>query len=218
MTMACSSTKEAKLQAERERLRGLWVFEHEHPEATAICGIDEVGRGPLAGPVYAGAVILPPDIELLYLNDSKKLSEKKREALSAQIWESAVSCAVGYSSAARIDEIGIVPATEEAMAMAVSGLSKEPDLLLVDAFRIRLLDRYPQINIIKGDAKSASIAAASIIAKVARDRLMKELDGKYPGYGFAGHKGYGTRQHIEAIRRLGPCELHRRSFIRNIVG
>ena len=204
-----------RLDAERERLRGMWRYESEHPEVTYICGIDE---GPLAGPVYAGAVILPRDCEILYLNDSKKLSEKKREALNAEIREKAIAVGIGSVSASRIDEVGIVRATREAMAQAVEAMGVEPGLLLVDAMNIPELSHIPQVGIIKGDAKSASIAAASIVAKVARDHLMCELDERYPGYGFARHKGYGTSAHMDAIRRLGPCELHRRSFIGSIVG
>lgn len=209
------ASKEEKLSAERARLAALWEYEHAYPEASHICGIDEVGRGPLAGPVFAGAVILPPDIELLYLNDSKKVTEKRRESLSVLIKENAVAYGLGSVSSDRIDEAGIVCATREAMAMAVKALGTEPDLLFIDAFNNPLLDKYPQVSIVKGDAKSASIAAASIIAKVARDHLMAELDSEYPGYAFASNKGYGTREHIEALKRLGPCKIHRRSFIGN---
>ena len=208
-------SKEEKLALEHERLAGLWQYEHEYSQYSLICGIDEVGRGPLAGPVYAGAVILPKDIELLYLNDSKKLTEKRREKLSAEIRECAIAWGIGSTDAERIDEIGIVPATFEAMAKAVAAMAVQPDILFVDAFHIKTLEQYPQVPIIKGDQKSASIAAASIIAKVERDHLMMELDEKYPGYGFSSNKGYGSKAHLEALVRQGPCEIHRRSFIHN---
>ena len=180
-----------------------------------ICGIDEAGRGPLAGPVAAGAVILPKDCTLLYLNDSKKLSEKRREELFVQIKEQAVAWCVGIVGPERIDEINILQATYEAMRQAVAGLGVKPDLLLNDAVEIPGVD-IMQVPIIKGDAKSVSIAAASILAKVTRDHMMVEYDQLFPDYGFAKHKGYGTAAHIQAIQELGPCPIHRRSFIRNI--
>ena len=178
--------------------------------------IDEVGRGPLAGPVVAGAVILPKDNPILYLNDSKKLSEKKREALYEEIMERAVATGIGIVGPARIDEINILQATYEAMRAAIGGLSQTPDLLLNDAVTIPGME-IPQIPIVKGDAKSVSIAAASILAKVTRDHLMAEYDKLYPGYGFAKHKGYGTAAHIAALRELGPSPIHRRTFIKNFV-
>ena len=187
------------------------------PGINYICGIDEVGRGPLAGPVCAGAVILRKDTEILYLNDSKKLSEKKREELYDVIMEKAVAAAVAFASPQRIDEINILQADYEAMTEAVSLLKVRPDILLLDAVHVPQLEDYKQVSIIKGDAKSVSIAAASIIAKVTRDRLMKELDEKYPQYGFASNKGYGSQSHIEAIKKYGPCEIHRRSFIGNFI-
>ena len=208
--------KEAALQKERERIAALWEYERQHPEAQLICGIDEVGRGPFAGPVVAGAVILPKDCDILYINDSKKLSEKRREMLFTEIKEKAIACAVGVVSPARIDEINILQATYEAMRQAIAALGVVPDLLLNDAVTIPGVE-IPQIPIIKGDAKSISIAAASIYAKVYRDHLMEELDSVYPGYGFAKNKGYGTADHIAALRTLGPCEIHRRSFIHNYV-
>ena len=208
--------KEAALQKERERIAALWEYERQHPEAQLICGIDEVGRGPFAGPVVAGAVILPKDCDILYINDSKKLSEKRREMLFTEIKEKAVACAVGVVSPARIDEINILQATYEAMRRAIAALGVVPDLLLNDAVTIPGVE-IPQIPIIKGDAKSISIGAASIYAKVTRDHLMEELDSVYPGYGFAKNKGYGTADHIAALRTLGPCEIHRRSFIHNYV-
>ncbi len=208
--------KEAALQKERERIAALWEYERQHPEAQLICGIDEVGRGPFAGPVVAGAVILPKDCDILYINDSKKLSEKRREMLFTEIKEKAIACAVGVVSPARIDEINILQATYEAMRQAIAALGVVPDLLLNDAVTIPGVE-IPQIPIIKGDAKSISIGAASIYAKVYRDHLMEELDSVYPGYGFAKNKGYGTADHIAALRTLGPCEIHRRSFIHNYV-
>ena len=206
-----------KLAAERERLEQMRVYEHEYASFSAICGIDEAGRGPLAGPVVAGAVILPTDCEILYLNDSKKLTEKRREALFLEIKEKAVAWNVGIVDAAEIDQINFLQATYEAMGKAITGLEVTPDLLLNDAVEIPDV-QIPQVKIIKGDAKSVSIAAASILAKVTRDHLMIEYDQKYPDYGFARHKGYGTGVHIEAIRDYGPCPLHRKTFIRKFTG
>ncbi|MCI8764568.1 MAG: ribonuclease HII [Lachnospiraceae bacterium] len=206
-----------KLAAERERLEQMRVYEHEYASFSAICGIDEAGRGPLAGPVVAGAVILPTDCEILYLNDSKKLTEKRREALFLEIKEKAVAWNVGIVDAAEIDQINILQATYEAMRKAITGLEVTPDLLLNDAVEIPDV-QIPQVKIIKGDAKSVSIAAASILAKVTRDHLMIEYDQKYPDYGFARHKGYGTGVHIEAIRDYGPCPLHRKTIIRKFTG
>lgn len=201
-----------KLEAERARTEQMKEFEYKYAEYRLICGIDEVGRGPFAGPVYAAAVILPKDKEILYLNDSKKLSEKKREELYDVIMQNAVGVGIGYASAKRIDEINILQATYEAMRMAVSKLPEQPDILLNDAVIIPELS-MKQVSIIKGDAKSISIAAASIVAKVTRDRLMNEYDRQYPEFNFAGNKGYGTAEHIEALRKYGPTPLHRRSFI-----
>ena len=193
--------KEEALQKERMRLEDMRSFEHKYSTYSLICGIDEAGRGPLAGPVVAGAVILPKDCEILYLNDSKKLSPAKREALYEEIMEKAEAVGVGMASPARIDEINILQATYEAMREAVDNLGVTPELLLNDAVTIPDVS-IPQVPIIKGDAKSVSIAAASIIAKVTRDRLMVQYDEILPGYGFARHKGYGSKDHIEAIRRL----------------
>lgn len=203
-----------KLKAERERLETMWIYENSYADRGYLCGIDEVGRGPLAGPVVAGAVILPPDCEILYLNDSKKLTEKRRELLYDEIMEKAVATGIGIVSPERIDEINILQATYEAMRMAVSSLKVKPDLLLNDAVTIPELD-YEQVAIIKGDAKSASIAAASIIAKVTRDRMMVEYEELYAGYGFASNKGYGSAKHIEALKTAGPCAIHRKTFIKN---
>mgnify|MGYP001141845532 CR=1 FL=1 len=181
-----------------------------------ICGVDEVGRGPLVGPVVAAAVILPINYHLDGLNDSKKLSEKKRDELFDVIKEEALSYGIGIVSPERIDEINILQATYEAMREAVNKLSVKPDILLNDAVTIPGID-VKQIPIIKGDAKSLSIASASILAKVTRDRLMTEYDSLYPEYGFARHKGYGTKVHIEAIKEYGPCPIHRRTFIKNFI-
>lgn len=208
--------KEEALQKERMRLEDMRSFEHKYSTYSLICGIDEAGRGPLAGPVVAGAVILPKDCEILYLNDSKKLSPAKREALYEEIMEKAEAVGVGMASPARIDEINILQATYEAMREAVYNLGVTPELLLNDAVTIPDVS-IPQVPIIKGDAKSVSIAAASIIAKVTRDRLMVQYDEILPGYGFARHKGYGSKDHIEAIRRLGPTPIHRQTFIKNLV-
>lgn len=205
-----------KLEKEMERIKGMSVYETEYSDCTYICGIDEVGRGPLAGPVVAGAVILPKDEPILYLNDSKKLSEKKREQLYDEIMEKAVAVGIGMVSPARIDEINILQATYEAMREAISKLVVKPDLLLNDAVTIPEVE-IRQIPIIKGDAKSVSIAAASIVAKVTRDRLMAEYDGVIPGYDFAKNKGYGTKAHIEALKSQGASPIHRRTFIKNFV-
>lgn len=209
--------RQEKLKAERERLEGMRVYERQYRERGTLCGIDEVGRGPLAGPVVAGAVILPEDCEILYLNDSKKLSEKKRELLYDEIMEKAIAVGIGAVSPERIDEINILQATYEAMRIAISRLSVRPDLLLNDAVTIPQVD-IPQVPIIKGDAKSVSIAAASIIAKVTRDRMMVQYEDLYPGYEFASNKGYGSARHIAALKKIGPCPIHRRSFIKNFAG
>lgn len=208
--------RQAKLEKERERIETMKVYEREYETHGWVCGIDEVGRGPLCGPVVAGAVILPKDCQILYLNDSKKLSEKKREELYEVIMEQAIAVGIGMSSPERIDEINILQATYEAMRQAISELKVKPAVLLNDAVTIPQVD-IPQIPIIKGDAKSVSIAAASIIAKVTRDRMMVEYDRLYPGYDLASNKGYGTKTHMEALRIIGPCEIHRRTFIKNIV-
>lgn len=205
-----------KYEAELARIQTLIFFEKKYEEYTYICGIDEVGRGPLAGPVVAGAVILPKDCRILYINDSKKLSAKKREELSEEIHQKAVAIGIGLSTQERIDEINILQATYEAMRKAIRALSVAPSLLLNDAVTIPQVD-IPQVGIVKGDARSVSIAAASIVAKVYRDRMMEEYDKMYPGYGFASNKGYGSREHVEALHRLGPCPIHRRSFLKSIL-
>ena len=203
--------------AEVERTRKMQEYERANSEYGLLCGIDEVGRGPLAGPVYAAAVILPTDSDILYLNDSKKLSEKKREELYDVIMEKAVAVGIGSSTCERIDEINILQATFEAMTKAVNSLSVKPGALLIDAVHIPQLEEYKQVSIIKGDAKSISIAAASIIAKVTRDRIMKDYAALYPEYGFDSNKGYGSAEHIAALKKYGPCPIHRRSFIGNFV-
>lgn len=207
-----------QLRLEKERTWKLQEFERTYSNEgyEFICGIDEVGRGPLAGPVVAGAVILPKDCKILYLNDSKQLSEKKREELYDVIMEQAVATGLGCISPERIDEINILQATYEAMRQAIQNLSVKPDILLNDAVTIPQVT-IRQIPIIKGDAKSVSIAAASIIAKVTRDRMMVEYEKEYPGYGFAGNKGYGAAVHIEALKKLGPTPIHRRTFIGNFI-
>ena len=203
---------------EKELLRteGMKEYEKKYGEYSYICGIDEVGRGPLAGPVVAGAVILPRDCDILYLNDSKQLSEKKREELNDIILEKAVATGIGVISPERIDEINILQATYIAMRQAIAELAVAPDLLLNDAVTIPEVS-VKQVPIIKGDAKSISIGAASIIAKVTRDRLMKEYDAIMPEYGFAQNKGYGTKEHIEALQKYGPSPIHRKSFIGHFV-
>ena len=201
---------------ELERTEKMWHYERLYPDREYIGGIDEVGRGPLAGPVVAACVILPKDCKLLYINDSKQLSEKKREELYDRILEEAVSVGIGVVSHEVIDEINILQATYRAMREAVDMMDVKPDQILVDAVHIPGIT-IPQRGIIKGDAKSISIAAASIVAKVTRDRMMTEMDAIYPGYGFAGNKGYGSAEHIQAIREKGPCEIHRRSFIHSFI-
>ena len=208
-----------KLQAledERVRTESMKKYEHEYEHLGYLCGIDEVGRGPLAGPVVACAVILPKDCDILWLNDSKKLTAKKREELYDVILEGAVSVGIGMASPERIDEINILQATYKAMQQAISKLSIKPDLLLNDAVTIPDVE-IEQVPIIKGDAKSASIAAASIVAKVTRDRMMKEYDIIYPGYDFAKNKGYGTKAHIEGIKKQGICDIHRRTFVKKYI-
>lgn len=196
------------------RMEKMKEYERKYEHLGYVCGIDEVGRGPLAGPVVACAVILPKDCGLLWLNDSKKLTAKKREELYDKILAKAVSVGLGSASPARIDEINILQATYEAMREALGKLSVVPQILLNDAVTIPGII-IPQVPIIKGDAKSASIAAASIIAKVTRDRMMEEYDKILPEYGFASNKGYGSEAHIRALREYGPSPIHRQTFIKN---
>ena len=198
----------------------LWNFEHAATEEgfSLICGVDEAGRGPLAGPVCAAAVILPPDLELEGLNDSKKLSEKRREALYPLICEQALAYGIAFASEQEIDELNILQATFLAMRRAVEQLGQKPDLALVDGNREPDFGGIPVRTIIKGDSRSANIAAASILAKVTRDRFMLGQDAVYPQYGFAVHKGYGTQKHYAALREFGPCPIHRRSFLKKFYG
>ena len=208
--------QDEKLEAEKKRMEDMYIYERKYADFQYICGIDEVGRGPLAGPVVAGAVILPKDCDILYLNDSKKLSEKMREELYDEIMEKAVATGIGIVGPNVIDEINILQATYEAMRIAISNLQVSPTLLLNDAVTIPEVS-IRQVPIIKGDAKSASIAAASIIAKVTRDRLMVQYDEVLPGYDFASNKGYGSATHIQAIRDMGATPIHRQSFIKNFI-
>lgn len=208
--------QDKKLAEERIRIKKMYAYEEKYSQYDYICGIDEVGRGPLAGPVVAGAVILPKGCEILYINDSKQLSPQKREALYEEIKSKAIAIGIGIVSPAKIDEINILQATYMAMREAISKLSVVPQLLLNDAVTIPEVI-IPQVPIIKGDAKSVSIAAASIVAKVTRDRLMEEYDRVLPGYGFASNKGYGSAEHIAALKELGPTPIHRNTFIKNFV-
>ena len=207
---------EEKLALERVRLEGMREFENKYSDLTYVAGIDEAGRGPLAGPVVAAAVILPKDIFLPFLNDSKKVTEKRRDVLFDEIKQNAIAYGIGIASNTLIDEINILQATYEAMREAINALEKTPDVLLVDAVHIPDIN-IKQVGIVKGDAKSVNIAAASILAKVTRDRLMAEYDKIYPEYGFASNKGYGTATHIAALKEVGPCAIHRKSFIGNFV-
>lgn len=208
--------QELKLAEEINRIQTMSIYENSYCEYQYICGIDEVGRGPLSGPVVAGAVILPKDCDILYLNDSKKLNEKKREMLYDEIMNKAIATGIGIIGPGRIDEINILQATYEAMQIAVSKLKVVPDLLLNDAVTIPKID-IEQVSIIKGDEKSISIAAASIIAKVTRDRLMVKYEEVLPGYGFANNKGYGSQEHIDALKKLGATPIHRQSFIKKFI-
>ena len=212
-------TARKRLNSYNEELRRIYdlkQYEREYESYEFICGIDEVGRGPLAGPVVAGAVILPKDCDILYINDSKKLSAAKREELYDEIMEKAVATGIGMVSPQRIDEINILQATYEAMREAIAKLDPQPDILLNDAVTIPQVS-INQVPIIKGDAKSISIGAASIIAKVTRDRLMEEYDSILPGYGFASNKGYGSADHIKAIKDMGPTPIHRLTFIKKFI-
>ena len=208
-----------KLEKERARLLSLREFENKF-EGFVIAGVDEAGRGPLAGPVVAGCCVLDFNKEILYINDSKKLSEKRREELFLEIKEKSCAYGVGIVSHEIIDKINILEATHVAMKEAYENadkmykdrFGKNIDMLFVDALKIKKVD-IKQVSIVKGDAKSLSIAAASILAKVARDHMMVEYDKMYPEYGFAGHKGYGTAEHMRILRDIGPCDIHRKSFL-----
>lgn len=196
---------------------GLWEIEDELMAQGyhSICGVDEAGRGPLAGPVCAAAVILPPDLEIRGLNDSKKLSEKQREALFKVITSQALAYGIAYGSVEEIERFNILEATFIAMNRAIDALQIRPDFVIVDGNRSRGID-IPAKAVVKGDSRCASIAAASILAKVSRDRWMYEAAERYPQYHFDRHKGYGTRLHYEALREYGPCEIHRPSFLRKM--
>ena len=193
----------------------LWLYEREAFDAgiKLVCGVDEAGRGPLAGPVCAAAVILPPGLEIPGLNDSKKLTDKKRRELYDIMIEQAVSYGIAFASEQEIDEINILQATFLAMERAIQKLSPQPELALIDGNRTKDFG-LPVRTIVKGDSLSASIAAASILAKVTRDRLMEEYDAQYPQYGFAVHKGYGTKRHYETLREFGPSPIHRKTFLK----
>lgn len=208
--------KKEGYQKELERLAVMREFEEKYKDSPYICGIDEVGRGPLCGPVVASAVILPKDCQILYINDSKQLSEKKREMLYDEIMEKAIAVGVGVVSPEDIDELNILQATFKAMRIAIGNLKVAPTMLLNDAVTIPGVD-LKQVNIIKGDARSMSIAAASIIAKVTRDRMMVEYDKMFPEYGLARNKGYGSKEHIEALKKYGACPIHRKTFITHFV-
>ena len=211
-----SEKQREALEKETARIYQLQQYERDYEKEGLICGIDEVGRGPLAGPVVAGAVILSKNCEILYLNDSKQLSAEKREQLYDVILEHAVAVGIGIVSPQRIDEINILQATYGAMRQAIEKLNPQPAVLLNDAVRIPQV-AIQQVPIIKGDAKSVSIAAASIVAKVTRDRMMEQYEEVFPGYGFARNKGYGSKEHIEALQTMGPTAIHRRSFIGHFV-
>lgn len=207
--------EQEKYQQELIRTEHMYTYEKKYQECRYICGIDEVGRGPLAGPVVACAVMLPKEEKILYLNDSKQLSAAKREELCEIIKEKALGIGIGIVEPEEIDKLNILQATYKAMRMAISKLPHEPEILLNDAVIIPEVD-IEQMGIIKGDTKSASIAAASIVAKVTRDQMMVEYDKEYPGYGFASNKGYGSKEHVEALKKMRPTQIHRRSFIKNI--
>ena len=215
--MALRTLTGEKLEAERARLALMREYEDTYAACTAICGIDEAGRGPLAGPVVAGAAILPVDCEILFLNDSKKLSEKRREALFAEIKEKAVAWSVGIVGPDLIDEINILQATFLAMERALGQLAVKPDLVLIDGNREKNFG-IPVKTVVKGDSLSANIAAASVLAKVSRDDFMLEMAKQYPQYGFDIHKGYPTRAHYDALRAYGACPIHRMSFLKKFYG
>ena len=206
-------------EKEVERLNKLKEFENKlyKDGIKYIAGIDEAGRGPLAGPVVIGCVIMPQDSFIEYVNDSKKVSETKREMLYEKITNEAIAWSTGIVWQDEIDEINILNATKKALTMAIDNLKVKPDKIVVDALDKIETRGIPYISVIKGDAKIYSISAASIIAKVTRDRIMREYDEIYPEYGFSGHKGYGTAKHIQAIKEYGICPLHRRSFVKNFI-
>ena len=200
-----------------EQLIDLWAIENEYDGELCICGVDEAGRGPLAGPVYAAAVILPRGFVIEGLNDSKKLTEKRREVFYDEITGKALAWGIGCADEKEVDEINILQATFLAMRRAIGRLSLRPDLALIDGNRDSDFG-VPSRTIIKGDSLSANIAAASVLAKVTRDRVMKEYAAQYPQYGFDVHKGYGTKRHYEALREFGPCPIHRLTFLKKFYG
>lgn len=206
-------------ESEINRLTNLKQFEKQIYDTgiDLICGIDEAGRGPLAGPVVVAAVIMPQDSMIEWVNDSKKVSEKKRELLYEKIINECISYGVGIVDQKEIDKINILNATKKGLTMALKEMKIKPERILVDALTDIDTLGIPYKSIIKGDAKCYSIAAASIIAKVTRDRIMREWDKVYPEYGFEKHKGYGTSQHIQAIKEIGPCPIHRKTFIKNFI-
>ena len=206
-----------KFLQEQQRIENMRIYEEKYNEYEYIAGIDEVGRGPLAGPVVTCAVILPKGTRILYVNDSKKLSAEKREELYNIIMEKAVAVSIGMENNKVIDDINILQATYKAMQQSVNNLEVKPDIILNDAVTIPDIT-VKQIPIIKGDSKSITIASASIIAKVTRDRLMVEYDKLYPEYDFINNKGYGSKKHIEALKKYGPCPIHRETFIKNFLG
>lgn len=209
--------KKLTKEEEMQRVKAMYDFDNAYRANGIVCGVDEAGRGPLAGPVYAAAVILAPDTIIEGINDSKKLTEKRRDSLFDEICEKALAYNIYSVDEKRIDEINILNATYEAMNGAVSGLSVKPDFALIDGNRIKDMSVRCE-TVVKGDAKSASIAAASILAKVSRDRFMLEMAEKYPEYGFEKHKGYGTKAHNEAILKYGACEIHRKTFLKKLLG
>lgn len=212
-------TKQERLEKMKEDLirmsrieKSLYENGYKGKDVRRIAGVDEVGRGPLAGPVVTAAVILPEDFDILGVNDSKKLTEKRREEVYEKIMDTALAVSIGMRDCRRIDEVNILNATKEAMADAIRSLSLRPDIVLIDAMVLEDTE-IPQMGIVKGDSKSVSIAAASIIAKVTRDRMMVDYAEQYPGYAFEKNKGYGTKAHYEGLDRLGACPIHRHSFL-----
>ena len=205
--------------AEINRLKSMQVYEQQEYEngAAFVCGMDEVGRGPLAGPVVVASVILPKNALIEGINDSKKLSARKRELLNKEITANAVEYKIGMADHLTVDSINILNATKKAMTDCILSMEQKPDCVLIDALTLNGLGNIKQVPIIKGDSKSISIAAASIIAKVYRDGLMDKFSELYPKYGFSKNKGYGTKEHIEALKKFGPCPIHRKSFIKNFV-
>ena len=209
--------KAAKLEAEKQRIEAMREYEEMYDTFSYICGIDEAGRGPLAGPVVVASVIMPKDSMIEHVNDSKKVTEKRREELYDIILNEAIAYGVGIIDEKEIDEINILNATKKGLTNSLKELTVKPDLIIVDALKGIDTLQIPYMSIVKGDAKCYSISAASIIAKVTRDRIMRKYDEIYPEYGFEKHKGYGTAAHIAKIKEIGPCPIHRNSFIKNFI-